>query len=277
MISMWAAVMSIVAAAAAFSGPQQAHEDAAALLARVHVPPGSQQYSGAGGPSAPPYHPDTPNLADVSRAWIVSGSRDDVLGWIAAHRPAGSTLTARGTGSSSGLAFEGFQWPVTSAEIGRLVLVEAVQRSDGRTALRADGLSAWVVRRSAAERIPPRARVLRATVTLQDRPVRPPLVVRDHRRIRRVASLLDSLPLFQPGVAACPNDPGYRVSLAFRRTARGAISALAIANPGGSADVQFELHGRHEPALVATSGFFPALYRVLGITPIPRGPAPRAP
>ena len=274
---MWAAVISIFAAAAALSGPQRAHDDAASLLARLALPPGAQAYAGTDGPTGPAYYPASPNLADVSRTWVVPGSRDGVLAWVAQHPPAGSTLRVRGTGASNGVAFEGFEWPATPEESGRQVIVEAVQRQDGTSAVRADGQSIWVVPRPAGERVPAGMRVLRVTVTRFGRPVRPPLVIRDLRTVRRAASLIDGLPLFQPGTRACPDDPGWRVSLAFRRTLRAAVSALAVANPGGCQDVEFDIHGRHEPTLAASPALFAALAKTLGVTLIPPDPPPPAP
>ena len=64
--------------------------------------------------------------------------------------------------------------------------------------------------------------------------------------------MMNRLPAWQPGVYSCPADFGWRIRLAFYRTAATSSAApLAVASvdPNGCGLVQLALAGRRQPPL----------------------------
>lgn len=117
--------------------------------------------------------------------------------------------------------------------------------------------SALSARVPAGARIPAAARVVRVTVS-RGLPnpgihgaLRRPLVVRDQRKARRIAALVNALPAVPPGqrVQVCPADFGIVVTLSFRRAPHGRPLAVAHADPFGCGGVTLDIRGAHQPPL----------------------------
>jgi hypothetical protein len=75
------------------------------------------------------------------------------------------------------------------------------------------------------------------------------LVFTSTSRIDRVVTLLNELPVAQPGIESCPSDAGNRVRLAFYDRRGSAPSAIADVNPEGCSTVQLTLAGVSQPPL----------------------------
>lgn len=198
----------------------------------------------------------TPNVVDEHAWWVLPGKRADVLAYIDAHPPAGSTKTASSEGGVGGMTTSEsvtFGWPaVTNVLATRWLVIEVVQLPTGVTGLRADAQVVWVTPRAASERIPPGARVVRVAVRRElnrRSPTHRSLEVTSTRRIDRVVALLNALPVGQPGVRNCPADFGVWVRLEFDAARGAAPLAVAEIDPNGCGAVRLEIGGRRQPSL----------------------------
>lgn len=236
-------------AALGFAAPvnrHQARSDARRILGELRLPPGAA--ASASDPSGgvlrqPASRPATPNLVDVHGFWTLPGDPQGALDWIERHPPAGSRQTLSGAGAGSGAQddwFAGFSFPGPAE---RTLLVTVTDAGGGTTALRADAQVIWLAVRPRWERVPSAVRL----VTVTQGPTA--MVEGDPGRVRRIAGLVNHLPVAQPGATACPVDTGQRMRLAFRRSANGPPVAVAIAEGGGCGLVTFSLHGRRGPVL----------------------------
>jgi hypothetical protein len=276
------------AAAAATGGPthartpssneRAAHAGARHLLAEVTLPAGAVVSR-----SDPSLHrllarpsesiADT-ELIDRHRFWRVPGTPTAVLAWVKAHRPAGSSVVGTSASSSPRGNVEGvaFSFPAVRGVLrSRLLNVAVATARGGGTAVRADAEVAWVLPRSAGERVPPDARVVSITNTHVDtRPGRPrtsaPITVTDAGKVRRIAGLVDALPLDQLGLVPCPADFGPTVDLKFYAVRGGAVLAEASAEGSGCGIVSFSLAGKAEPPLTGGPRLIHQLGKLLGVT-----------
>ncbi len=240
-----------------------AQADAASLLSALPLPPGATHSAlEPAGDDSVLAHPGegppvTPNVVDDSAWWLVPGAPATVLAYIAAHRPAGTTLALKGFGSTgtNGASFEseGIEWPpIRNILTMRWLVLEAVQLPGGSTGLRADAQVVWLTPRPVSEQIPPGSSRLRVSVrdTIPvNRPRRRVLTVTSPRALRRIVALLNALPAAQPGVKSCPADFGVIVRLALyaRRGARPL--AVALVDPSGCGGVELTIGGRRQPSL----------------------------
>ena len=255
-----------------------AHAEASALLGRVPLPSGAQALAGEppgdGGFLAHPGlgPPATPNAVDVAAWWRVPGKPSDVLGYVAAHAPAGARPEHEGPLTTNGVIDEdsvALEWPgIADVLSWRALVVEVTQLADGSTGLRADGQAVWITPRPPAERVPPGARLLRITVHSSigaNQPGQRPIIVIRRSRVEAIAGLVNGLPAAQPGVYSCPNDPGIRVRLAFFASPHRAPLAVADADPQGCGGVQLTLGGRPKPPLEEGGELIRRVARVLGV------------
>lgn len=247
----------------AASNQAAAVRDAAALLTALRLPPDARASSvEPAGDSGVLAHPasgpaDTTNVVDDSVWWTVGEKPPDALAYIVSHAPPGTKASGNGFGRlSNGVSylFAQVAWPsVTNVLSQRGVVVEAVALPDGSTGLRADSQVVWITPRQPAEMIPAGASRLLVSVTdTNGRKLERPFLVTASRKIRRVVALLNSLPLFQPGVIACPADFYGRLRLELYRRRAAPPIAVAVIDPAGCEDVGLTLGGVKQPTLTGT-------------------------
>ena len=255
------------------SNRSQAQTDASARLAALNLPPGAQPSTtepAGGGPALANSAgtPATPNLVDDHGWWVIPGSPQSVIAYIDAHPPAGSTPSLGGSGGSpQRVTLTGFSWPAIIDVLSyRQLVVEAVTLPGGATGLRADAQVQWINPRPSSERIPAGVRRLAVTAHQFDRALLARFTVRSPRRLRRVITSIDSLPLFPPGAYNCPADAGIEIRMAFYGR-RGAPLAVSLVDPGGCEGVGLKIRGQHESELtgmdVPGSGL-PANFSLIG-------------
>ncbi len=254
-----------------------ARSDAGALLMATPLPAGATQSaaepSEAGSKLAQPgLRPATPNLVDDHEWWIVPGPRADVLEYVEAHRPAGTSESLCGPSTTNGVIESEcayFAWPkVPGTLTTRWLVVEVVQLPGGATGLRADAEVVWVTPRPASETIPAGARLLRVSVSSSikaNQPRQRPLTVTSAAKIEKVTALIDALPAEQPGSIVCPADFGIDVRLAFYRRRGGPPLAVANDDPGGCGDVGLTIEGRAQPPLEGGTRLVEGVDHVLGV------------
>ena len=275
----------------AASNQGAAEADAASLLATLNLPTSAVRQAGepAGDDGAlgqPASFAATPYLVDDPAWWVVPETTQQVLAYVDDHPPAGGKPSLSGQGMSSGkptVTDTGFAWPSVLGRLGvRSLDVAIVQLQDGSTGVRADGEAVWITPRPHSERIPAGARRVVISTTEGGKTVEGPATVTAHAEVAKAVSVLNALPAFQPGVYSCPADFGWRIRLAFYRTAatsNAAPLAVAILDPNGCGLVQLALAGRRQPALsdgyTAAKRLSAALHFKLDTGPTPLRASPR--
>jgi hypothetical protein len=81
--------------------------------------------------------------------------------------------------------------------------------------------------------------------------------------VRRIAALVDSLPVSTMENASCPAMLGGGIELTFRARAGG--PALAVTSPGSCDMVLFSIGGKQQPALANSAWFVQQVLRVAGL------------
>jgi hypothetical protein len=246
----------------AASNASTAHADAESLLQTLSLPagttPSSTEPAGDRGWLAHPGldAPASPNVVDVHAWWIVPGSRAEVLAYLTAYPPTGSTLGPSATAAADGVTTyesQTFAWPaVADVLTTRRLVVTVTQLPNGSIGLRADAQVIWVTPRPASEAIPRGARLLRVSVLSEIKvklPPQRPFKVVSAKRIEGLVALLNALPGGQPGITNCPLDFGISVRLAFYARAAAKPSAVARIDPYGCGGVRLTIGGAPQPPL----------------------------
>ncbi len=266
-----------VVASTAAENEATARSDAGSLLMATPLPAGATQSSAepseAGSRLAGPgLAPATPNLVNDHDWWTVPGPRADVLGYVEAHRPAGTSESLCGPSTTNGVIESEcayFAWPQVPGTLTmRWLVVEVVQLPDGATGLRADAEVVWVTPRPASETVPAGARLLHISVSSSIRANQPrqrPLTVTSATKIAKVTALINALPAGQPGSFACPVNFGVNVRLAFYRRRGGPPLAVANDDPGGCGDVRLTIDGSGQPPLGGGTKLLEGVDHVLGV------------
>ena len=262
---------SLPSAAPKPATPQQrASADAASILSSFVPPPGAVRLTAAPGGAlrAPAAVPAGPDVVHDTSYWRVSGSPQSVLTWEKAHLP--RRFTATGSGTVSGPAIqlwdEHFTLPSAAGVLtSRGLEVAAVKAGGGRSALRVDAAVTWVPAKPASERIPAAAKVVTispASSLVAGAKVPSPVTITNATTVRRIAALIDGLPLFPPGAYSCPADLGRSVQMTFAAVKGGPPLAVATATVAGCQGVRVIIGGKPQPTLSGTAG---AVRQVLAI------------
>jgi len=238
---------------------QRAEADAAAILGSFAVPPGGHRLTGP--PNLPGGVLKSP-ITDLGATWEVHvtdfweapGNPQALLAWEQGH------LTGRfilGDADFGPPAWDrAFELAPEGALVTRELVVEAASAGDGQTGLRVDAWVAWQPPRSAASQIPSAA----GTVTIAEssdggptgataRRLPAPVTITDPVSVRRLAALIDGLPLSTiPPDAPCPFSLAPFLSLTFRpRTGGPAVAIVQTDQPCG--EVTLTVRGGQQPAL----------------------------
>ena len=222
------------------------------LLAALPLPAGTRRT----GPHRIPERAEsigTPNLADLSRFYVVPLRRAAAYRFFASHRPAGTKKTGWGTesGGGSGETFvsDSPAAPPAGIDPESELLVTMAAGPHGSTLVRADAEIVWYPPRTAAEYIWPasyRAVAIRARFT---RPAaRGARTFTSQAIIARLARLFDHMRTVTPGaIYGCPPVAPGEFTITFR-PARPGQPALTV-TPGFCTADMVTVGGRHQPAL----------------------------
>ena len=248
---------------------ERAVTDAAAILRAFAVPPGARRLPRA--PDAlkvPITTMVSTTLVDDVSFWRAPGQPQAVLAWEQAHLPHRFTLGDADFGPPSWDQMFSLA-PVPGVLDARDLVVEVTGAGSGQTAIRVDAQVSWQPPRPAAERVPPATRVVTITrlPSLDPRARRPPapVTITGLAVVRRIAALVDSLPLstIGPG-ASCPAVFGGGIRLTFLARAGGPPLAVAQ-GPATCGTVQFSTGGKPQPALQLTNGFIPQVLKLASL------------
>jgi hypothetical protein len=291
-----AVILALVVAAAAYAGafgaasgstraPEPpaspaneaaARADAVALLAQVPLPPGAVRSAieppGGGDLLAQPgLRTATPDLIDEHAWWVVPGGIRAGMAWVRAHLPAGVTIDSSASLGGPGVPDNeslALAWPPVTGVLGlRWLVVRFVALPDGSCGLRADAEVVWELPRPASETIPAGARFLRVAVHGSIRsniPHQAPLTVTSPQAITQVRTLLNGLPVAQPGALSCPADFGIVLRLSFYARRHRSPLAVAGIDPDGCGWVSLTIRGRAQPTLEGLAALIPGIERAIG-------------
>ena len=274
-----------VAAAVASAGPvhtsgananrRAARVDARWILSLARLPAGATAASADPAPDARLKSAalGTPGgaLVDLHRFYRVAGSPAAALSWLRAHPPARSQPFGSGTVSGPGYRVDALAFSLrpNDRESARSLVVSVTAARGGGTALRVDAQVIWIVPRPSTEAVPRGVRFVTATGRSVDIltgrvTTTGPVDVTTPGKVARIVSLVNGLPLAQPGPIACPLDTGAGAVLKFYDRQGGPVVAQADAGESGCGLISFWLHGKVEPPLSGGPGLIEHLNRLLG-------------
>jgi hypothetical protein len=131
-------------------------------------------------------------------------------------------------------------------------MVNVVDAGGGQAALRVDAQVTWVPAKPASEQVPAAAKVVTISATpgpIVGAKVPAPVTISNVATVRRIASLVDGLPVFPPGRYSCPADLAKAVRMTFRASAGGPPLAVVTAGLTGCQGVNVFVGGTPQPAL----------------------------
>ena len=133
--------------------------------------------------------------------------------------------------------------------------MEVADAGHGKTGIRVDGQVAWQPPRPASDFVPAAARVVTLSEVAAGDPhpaVPAPVTITNGAVARRIAALVNGLPLSTSDGALCPPPIGDELTLTFRASAGGPVLAT-VQGPGACNMVQFTLGGQLAPRCRAGS------------------------
>jgi hypothetical protein len=230
--------------------------------------------------------PATRALIDRHAIYVVRAPLGKVERFYAHHRPARARLEGKGTSDGPGVPRNRnlmWGWRASRAIVSRQTLLDLVRLGRHRTGVRVDAQVVWRVPRPAAERVPAGVRAISITRT---RPGHLPdlsRTVTGHDRVHAIVSMIDRLPIVQPGFIACPvllaGTPV--VTFSFRSSRSGPALATAsepanVTEPTNACDaLSFQTGTRAWPSLLHGARFLHRVDRLLHVhfaTPPGRAP-----
>jgi hypothetical protein len=243
------------AAKAADSPRQRAEAEAAAIRSSFVPPPGAHRVTaapdvGQGVLKRPVNAPATPDLVVDAFWWLAPGQPQAVLAWEKAHLP--RRFTDAGYGDTGQLGvwwawYDEFGLPAVPGVLdSRELNVEVISVGERQTAIRAESQVTWLPAKPAAERVPAAAESVTITALPPDyqAPAPPaPVTITNRNEVRRIASLVDGLPVWPPGEYNCGPDRGYEMMLTFRGAGGRALVVMAPDHTGCNA-VSFTIGGK---------------------------------
>jgi hypothetical protein len=269
------------------SHKQRAFADARHILASFVPPPGARRLrrapgAGEGMLRQPFQTPGVFHLIDKASFWKVPGQPQQLLNWEGAHLPRQFRTAGTSTESDHGTTIlwgQEYSLPaVPTVLLERDLLIAAVRAGHGKTYIRVDAQVTWVPAKPAAELVPKAAQVV--TVRLQAgygaglTQRAGTATVTDPARVRRIAALVDALPLAGWETISCPMYSGGAVTLTFRARAGGPALVKVSADLIGCPPASFTAHGGQLPLLTTTTSFVRQVAKVAGLRPPGKGSAP---
>ena len=247
---------------------QRADADAAGIIKSFAVPPGGRQVqspplANAGVLKHPNQVPDDPDLVDQAAWFTAPGAPASVLAWEKQHIPAEFTLMGNSTIGTPPLTEPAITDmyslpPVDDVLDSRQLLVEAVRDGDN-TAIRIDAQVTWLPARTASDQVPAQAKAVTITMNLDPnkgsgKPPKPATIT-DPAKVRKLAALINSLPVYTPGLRGClPYQIGASLTLTFRASPQGPPLAAATSQLSSCQDITLTIGGKPQPDLRGAIG-----------------------
>jgi hypothetical protein len=231
---------------------QAAIRDAKQLLAGVVAPPGAVVNSSSSGVGPHTLLLSTAlNSAVQRRSWTVPEDSSTVLSFVTAHLPSGSKVESTGSGGPQPMQSVTRAWPSIPGVLGiRWLQIQVTSTGSNQTLLSAMAQSQWIIDRSASQRIPADVQAITVTSAMPRKPPFLSQTVTNHQHVRTLIELFNSLPLVQPAVTSCPEEPTDQpiVTITFKDATAG--QPAAHARVSSAANI-------HWPASAAAWGCYP--------------------
>jgi hypothetical protein len=268
---------------------QRALADADAILDSFVPPAGAKRLAAApaadGGALRHPFQtPGAFHLIDKATWWQAPGQPQQLLAWEKAHLPrqfASAGSATEGNRGAITLWGDDFSLPsVPNLLVQRDLLVEVVSAGHGQTAIRVDAQVIWLPAKTAAEDVPSAARVVTVAVLQGIGPGGTarlgPVTITDAATVRRIAALVDGLPLAPWDWVSCPIFDNGGVRLTFSARVGGPALATLSANLNGCPPALLTIDGKQQPQLTAGDSFGRQVAALAGLrlrasTSTPRG------
>lgn len=216
--------------------------------------------------------PQTPDLVDDASWWLAPGQPVAVLAWEKAHLP--RRFTSAGFGGTGQVGvwwawYDEFALSAVPAVLdSRQLIVEVVSAGNGQTAIRAESSVTWLPAKPAAERVPAAAESVTISALQPDyltagQPPAP-VTITNRDEVRRIASLIDGLPVWPPGEYNCGPDSDWEMMLTFRG-ADGRTLAVVAPDHAGCGTVSFTVGGKPLLPLAAGASWEQQVLAVAGL------------
>lgn len=227
---------------------------------------------------APPKEP-VRQIIDRYAWWRVPAAFDSVVAYVQAHHPplppgpySVSGGGEGGPGVPKNQMFSYWFRPVGEVISMRALTFNAVALSGGGTGVFVDARETWVVPRAPSEQVPAGVHVVEVTSARPGMPAIASRTVTTAAKVRRIISLVDQMPIVQPGVtSSCPGLTGSHPDVTFDFRAavgRPILAEARVTDYGGLSGpcnpVSFSIHGRRQDPLIG-SDFLTRIHRLLGI------------
>jgi hypothetical protein len=277
--SGYASVSPNVLVPTASSNRSAAVRDAERLLGLGILPPGATRVSSQprgddkllGKPPAEP----TGQIVDRYDWWHVPAAFDAVVAFLVAHPPPGSASAGSGELEGPGVPDNqtlSFSFPPIGAEVSmRALTFYAVALRGGGTGIRVDAQETWILPRLTSERVPAGVHDIEVTSARRGTPPILSRNVTNPAKVHRIISLIDEMPVLQPGFYGCPELPAGQPVVTFDFRAAAGQPVLAQASltgyrfgSGPCNPVSFSIRGHRQKPLIG-GNFLSNVQRLLGV------------
>lgn len=214
---------------------------------------------------------------DRDEFWTTTASPSAVIASFEAHLPAGAKSSGSGYNGPLTSVFASYSLPTIDAPaLGpRTLAVNAVELSDGSTGVRADADVRYTAPRLRAQQVPPEAHVLDVTMANYHASPSLSLIVTSRAQVRRIASIVDGLPLEASLRGVAFSCPAMLLAPIDTFTFRGSPGGPALAqvtepaNQPTTAEPCFittlQVHGHREPGLLEGGKLLRQAGAILGV------------
>lgn len=247
--------LGLAAAGQGSSNETKARADARRQLAALVLPAGASKVSadpskGSVLARPPIVQATSPKYwIDDAQYWRVPGDPSQVAAWMQSQTPAGADGSFGASSSSSRVYDFGWFFPYSSEVVLNALDVEVAAARGGGSAVRADGVAAWVRAHPQWDQVPSTARVMTVWRTRQGRHSGP-ITFRHPSDLNRVADFLNQAPVAPPEVEHCPKGYDESFTVVFQARRSGPRLALSKVDENACGFVSLSVGGRHGPPLV---------------------------
>jgi hypothetical protein len=257
---------AVVSSQAAGTPQQRAAAEAKAILAEFVPPPGAVRL--AGRPALPGGWDSYPGMSLNSTAqagavgyWRVRGTATALLAWEKAHISRSFSRQDVIIGPPSWNTV--YSLPAVPGVLPvREMNVQAYDAGGGTVVIMADAMVSWQPARPASEVVPASVTVVTIAASGPWRGNPAPVTITSVPAVRRLAALVNGLPVSTAGPGLCPMEAGF--TLTFRAVAGGPAVAVA-AGPAECGAVHLRLGGKDEPDLQPPGSYRATVLKIAGL------------
>lgn len=202
-------------------------------------------------------------VAHATGYWRVHGDATALRDWEKAHMPKSFSPLDVIIGPPSWNTVYTLP-PVTGLFALQEMNAQFYDVGGGMTVIMADAMVVWEPPRPASETVPASVKVVTIENSTTAIPKPEQATITSVPVVRRLAALVNGLPLSTVGAAPCPGGQGF--TLTFRDTINGPPAAVAN-GPGGCGVVSFKLNGKDQPDLMVLNqtSYDDAVLKIAGL------------